>query len=105
MNQNGMEQGSCVYLSTGTDERIVPGLKMASEPDATIFLTERGNPDVLLPKAGTDPVRGRGTAGKGGSKKRMPSCNVTDSPYGAIRKDADVLLVIDRRRTVHDAGR
>jgi RNA-directed DNA polymerase len=31
---------------------------------------------------GTDPARGRGTAGKGGSKKRMPSCNGADSPNG-----------------------
>ena len=43
----GMEQGSCMYLNAGTDERIVPGLKTASKPDAIIFPAERGNPDAL----------------------------------------------------------
>lgn len=47
MDQNGEGQGSCVYLSTETDEHDVPGLKTASKPDAIIFPAERGNPDAL----------------------------------------------------------
>ena len=75
------KKGQVVYLSNLTDEPS-PGLKMAPKPETIIFHIEHGNPNVLL-AIGTDLARGRdGTVGVGGGKKRMPSCNVMDSPYG-----------------------
>ena len=58
-----------------------PGLKTAPNPDAVSQLLNTAIP--MSSRKGTDPARGRdGTAGEGGGKKRMPSCNATDSPNG-----------------------
>ena len=57
------------------------GLQMISNHRVIIPTYELDNPYVL-PNGTTDCEEGNGTEGVGGGKKRMPSCNGMDSPYG-----------------------
>jgi len=95
LNQNGKEPG-CIGLTYDiTNELSVPGLKIA--PKATILsgISELGKPHTSHFGGSAFVRRNDGVGGRGGSKKRMPSCNGLDksSKFALTRKGADLLRV------------
>jgi len=95
LNQNGKESGYISFSYDITNEQSIPGPKIA--PKATILsgFSELGKPHTFLIRGSISVRRYDGVGGRGGCKKRMPSCNGLDkgSKFALSRKGADLLLV------------
>jgi len=95
LNQNGKEPGYIGFCYDIANEQSVPGLKIA--PKATVLsgISELGKPHTPLTRGRISARRNDGVGGRGGSKKRMPSCNGLDkrSRFALTRKGADLLRV------------
>jgi hypothetical protein len=95
LNQNGKESGYIGFLHDITNEQSIPGPKIA--PKATILsgISELGKPHTFLIRGRISVRRNDCVGGRGGRKKRMPSCNGLDksSRFALSRKGADLLLV------------
>jgi len=95
LNQNGKEPGYIGFYYDIANEQSVPGLKIAPKAIVLSGISELGKPHTPLTRGRISARRNDGVGERGGSKKRMPSCNGLDksSRFAPTRKGADLLRV------------